>query len=126
MAPERTAAGNANLAFFEAYFSNFIEGTEFSVEEAEDIVFRGVIPQERPEDAHDILGTYRVVSDMGEMTTLPAGFEEFLELLRRRHAAILDGRPHKNPGALQTKADRAGHPLFFAPDLVTVPLKRVL
>src|SRR3546814_5513594 len=61
MAPERTAAGNANLAFFEAYFSNFIEGMEFSVEEAEDIVFRGVIPQERPEDAHDILGTYRVV-----------------------------------------------------------------
>src|SRR3546814_5207353 len=61
MAPERTAAGNANLAFFEAYFSNFIEGTEFSVEEAEDIVFRGVIPQDRPQDAHDILGPYRVV-----------------------------------------------------------------
>src|SRR3546814_11909524 len=103
MAPERTAAGNANLAFFEAYFSNFIEGTEFSVEEAEDIVFRGVIPQERPEDAHDILGTYRVVSDMGAMTTLPAGFEEFLELLRRRHAAIMDGRPAQTPGPFTKK-----------------------
>lgn len=29
----------ANLSFFEAYFSNFIEGTEFEVEEAADIVF---------------------------------------------------------------------------------------
>jgi hypothetical protein len=28
------------LPFFEAYFSNFIEGTEFAVDEAEDIVFR--------------------------------------------------------------------------------------
>ena len=50
-APARTGEANANLAFFEAYFSNFIEGTEFSVEEAEDIVFKGVIPQERAEGA---------------------------------------------------------------------------
>jgi hypothetical protein len=27
------------FAFFEAYFSNFIEGTEFEAEEAEEIVF---------------------------------------------------------------------------------------
>ncbi len=32
--PERTGETNANLAFFEAYFSNFIEGTEFSVDMA--------------------------------------------------------------------------------------------
>src|SRR5258708_33605846 len=32
------------LPFFEAYFSNFIEGTEFLVEEAFDIVYQGVIP----------------------------------------------------------------------------------
>lgn len=47
-----------NLSFFEAYFSNFIEGTEFEVGEAADIVFRSAIPTERPEDAHDVLGTY--------------------------------------------------------------------
>jgi hypothetical protein len=35
------------LPFFEAYFSNFIEGTEFAVEEAEDIVFKGHIPAGR-------------------------------------------------------------------------------
>ena len=32
------------LPFFEAYFSNFIEGTEFAVDEAAEIVFKGHIP----------------------------------------------------------------------------------
>lgn len=123
-APQRTGVANANLAFFEAYFSNFIEGTEFSVEEAADIVFRGVIPPERPEDAHDILGTYRIVSDQQEMRTLPADFEQFLALLRRRHAAIMEARPDKNPGAFKTKVNRAGNTVFVAPDLVTGTLER--
>ena len=35
------------LAFYEAYFSNFIEGTEFDVIEAADIVFNNVIPRDR-------------------------------------------------------------------------------
>ena len=33
-APPRNARGRATLAFFEAYFSNFVEGTEFLVDEA--------------------------------------------------------------------------------------------
>jgi len=123
-APQRTGAANANLSFFEAYFSNFIEGTEFSVEEAEDIVFRGVIPQERPDDAHDVLGTYRIVSDRAEMQTLPADFPEFISLLRRRHAAVMEGRPDKNPGAFKTKGNRAGETVFVAPDLVAGTLER--
>src|SRR3546814_9762249 len=41
-----------NLAFFEAYFSNFIEGTEFSVGEAREIVFEGAIPAERRSEEH--------------------------------------------------------------------------
>ena len=58
---------HATLAFFEAYFSNFIEGTEFAVDEAADIAFRGAVPNERPADAHDVLGTWRIVSDTREM-----------------------------------------------------------
>lgn len=45
------------LAFFEAYFSNFIEGAEFAVDEAADIVFRSHIPAGRTADGHDVLGT---------------------------------------------------------------------
>ena len=50
-----------NCAFFDTYFSNYIEGTKFKVEEAQEIVFHGVLPAARPKDAHDVLGTYRVV-----------------------------------------------------------------
>ena len=123
-APKRTGEANANLSFFEAYFSNFIEGTEFSVEEAEDIVFKGVIPQERPDDAHDVLGTYRIVSDQREMCKIPSDFDEFLTLLRRRHAAIMEARPDKNPGMFKTMINRAGNTVLVVPDLVTGTLEK--
>jgi len=124
LAPKRTAEANANLAFFDAYFSNFIEGTEFNVDEARDIVFEGVIPQERPQDAHDVLGTYRIVSDPAEMKTLPRDFEEFLALLRRRHATVMQARPDKNPGAFKSIVNRAGQTVFVEPDLVMGTLER--
>lgn len=122
-APQRSNEARATLSFFEAYFSNFIEGTEFTVEEAEEIVFQGVIPQERPDDAHDIIGTYRIVSDMTEMKKVPADFNEFIALLRRRHAIFMAARPDKNPGAFKTKSNRAGNTVFVEPDLVIGTLK---
>src|SRR3546814_3295122 len=94
------------FAFFEAYFSNFIEGTEFSVGEAREIVFEGTIPPERPEDAHDILGTFRIVSDVREMKTVPGSYEEFEAILRRQHAYIMEARPDNNPGVLARTSTR--------------------
>jgi integrase len=123
-APERSNESHAALSFFEAYFSNFIEGTEFTVEEAEEIVFHGVIPQERPGDAHDIIGTYRIVSDTTEMKKAPADFNEFIALLRRRHAIFMGARPDKNPGGFKTKSNRAGNTIFVEPELVTGTLKQ--
>ena len=124
--PTRTAEANVNLSFFEAYFSNFIEGTEFSVEEAQDIVFGGVIPEERPDDAHDVLGTFRIVSDQVEMKKLPSDFGEFLTLLCHHHAAIMEARPDKNPGVFKTRHNRAGQTVFVAPDLVEGTLQKGL
>jgi fido (protein-threonine AMPylation protein) len=121
---ERNAEANANLAFFEAYFSNFIEGTEFSVKEAEDIVFHGVIPEERPDDAHDVLGTFHIVSDLQEMSKIPKGVDEFIELLRRRHASIMEARPDKNPGGFKARSNQAGNTVFVAPDLVSGTLAK--
>jgi hypothetical protein len=48
-----SASSFENAACIDAYFSNYIEGTEFGVEEAIDIMLQGRIPQRRPEDAHD-------------------------------------------------------------------------
>lgn len=120
----RTADAISTLSFFEAYFSNFIEGTEFTVEEAEEIVFRGVIPNERPNDAHDVLGTFRIVSDPHEMNFLPKTFDEFLARMRRRHAAVMEARPDKHPGTFKTKVNRAGETVFVEPDLVIGTLEK--
>lgn len=122
--PERGGEANATLAFFEAYFSNFIEGTEFTVEEAAEIVFEGVIPQERPADAHDVLGTFRVVSDLAHLQVLPTDFGGFLELLRRRHAAVMEAREDKAPGVFKERENRAGNTVFVAPELVEGTLER--
>ncbi len=122
--PDRTPEARATLSFFEAYFSNFIEGTEFTVEEAEEIVFEGVIPLERPDDAHDVLGTFRIVSDNAEMNKLPEDFDAFIKLLKSRHAAFMAARPDKNPGAFKTKSNRAGNTVFVEPDLVVGTLAK--
>jgi hypothetical protein len=124
LAPDRETEGNQALAFFEAYFSNFIEGTEFAVEEAADIVFRGVIPDERPQDAHDVLGTWRIVSNPEEMRRTPQDFTELARLLKTRHAAIMERRPEMRPGEFKHIDNRAGATVFVAHDLVEGTLQQ--
>jgi len=123
-APPRDPTPASTLAFFEAYFSNFIEGTEFAVDEAADIVFQGVIPNERPQDAHDVLGTWSIVSDSAAMRRVPATADELLSLLRERHAAIMRQRPEMGPGRFKLAANRAGETLFVAPELVEGTLEQ--
>lgn len=113
-----TANDGTTLPFFEAYFSNFIEGTEFAVDEAAAIVFENKIPNARPQDAHDILGTYRIVADPKEMAQTPQTFTEFERLLKRRHAQIMQARPDKAPGQYKADANRAGGTMFVVPELV--------
>lgn len=112
--PTRRAA--INQAFYEAYFSNFIEGTEFAVEEASAIVFDGVIPANRPADAHDVLGTFRLVSNAEEMKRLPKSADAFLDLLRERHRTIVEGRPEKSPGEFKELPNQVGTFIFVAPE----------
>ena len=102
------------LAFFEAYFSNYIEGTRFEVDEAREIIFEGKIPSARPKDAHDVLGTYRVVSNLSELRKLPQDAERLWTRLSTRHEAILNARAETRPGEI----NRAGETVFVAPDLV--------
>jgi hypothetical protein len=113
-----------NVAFFDAYFSNYIEGTEFPVEQAIRIVFEREMPANRPADAHDVLGTYRLVGSQEEMHRRPTDFEDFLMLLRHRHAVIMSGRPHTLPGEFKTMNNQAGSTMFVARELVTGTLRQ--
>lgn len=123
--PQRAEGNEAfyHAAFYDAYFSNYIEGTRFEVEEAYRIVVTGRVPAERPEDGHDILGTYRVVASLEEMTTVPASFAQLETLLTRRHASILEGRPDKRPGQFKERPNFAGQTRFVDPELVPGTLR---
>jgi hypothetical protein len=123
-AEQRSAQARSVLAFYEAYFSNFIEGTEFDVNEAADIVFNNVIPRDRPEDAHDVLGTWQIVSDPVEMAKVPRNPQMLLSLIQSRHALLMSARPDKQPGRFKREANRAGSTLFVAPDQVEGTLAR--
>ncbi|MCY3600747.1 MAG: Fic family protein [Gemmatimonadetes bacterium] len=123
-APDRDAQGRDTLAFFEAYFSNFVEGTEFLVEEAVRIVFEGEIPQRRPADARDVVGTWRLVSNPQEMARTPRDPAELTSLLRYRHRQIMAGRPETRPGEFKDAPNKAGGTHFVLPDLVSGTLEQ--
>ena len=123
-AASRGATEHAALSFFEAYFSNDIEGTEFTVDEAAEIVFQGRIPANRPADAHDVAGTWRLVSERDEMRRVPRNADELLGILRRRHAAVLGGRPDALPGQFKRQPNQSGTTVFVSPDDVVGTLER--
>lgn len=100
------------FSFFESYFSNYIEGTEFGIDEAKQIVDSGIPIPRRNEDSHDILGTFYVLSNRAEMSRIPTSFDNLCSLLQSRHAMLLDGRPHLEPGIFKTKNNRAGNTVF--------------
>ena len=83
------------LTFFEAYFSNYIEGTRFSVEEAYAIAIEGEMPEARPKDAHDVSGTYRIVNDRDLMSAAPRDADDLISMLKDRHRVLMAGRPEK-------------------------------
>lgn len=112
------------LAFFEAYFSNYIEGTKFEVDQAREIVFEGKIPSTRPKDAHDVLGTYRVVSNIAGLSERPQDMDSFWTLLSARHEAMLGARPEIRPGEIKMDVNRAGDTVFVVPELVRGTLAR--
>ncbi len=106
------------LAFFEAYFSNFIEGTEFGVDEARRIAVEGLIPESRPADAHDVAATFRLAADPQDRAVIPRSGEELVEVLRARHAVLMAARPDKHPGELKVTPNYAGGYQFVEPPLL--------
>jgi fido (protein-threonine AMPylation protein) len=110
-------------AFFEAYFSNWIEGTVFEVEEAEEIVFEGRVPPQRPADAHDVQGTFQAVTDSRLRATAPRDADELEDYLRSAHRRVMGGRPDVAPGEYKDRPNRAGMTFFVHPDLVRGTLR---
>ena len=109
--------------FFEAYFSNFIEGTEFTLDEAVRIVIDGEIPAARPADAHDVTNTYELITRPVGPALARTG-DDFIELLAAQHARLMRDRPEIRPGQLKQIANRVGSYTFVAPAQVAGTLLR--
>jgi hypothetical protein len=118
--PEKNISSQSfrNFAFFEAYFSNYIEGTEFALEDAKKIIETGTPMANRDEDSHDVLGTYKLVSNKVEMNTTPGKPEELLNILLYRHQVLMSARISKKPGQFKDKNNRAGDTHFVDHTLV--------
>ena len=109
-----------SFAILRDYCSNFIEGTEFSVAEAEAIVeSEADIPADRRADAHDVLGTFEAVADPespGAAIRRHGG--RVLALLRTPPPGnVMAGRPARRPGRFKDQPNQAGSYVFVAPAL---------
>ncbi|MFD2101294.1 Fic family protein [Flagellimonas iocasae] len=118
--PENNGSTRAfkNFAFYEAYFSNYIEGTVFELEEAKNIIKSGLPLATRDEDSHDVLGTYQIVSNKKEMAKVPSSPEEMIDMLQYRHRILLSARASKKPGDFKDKNNKAGQTHFVDFNLV--------
>lgn len=113
-----TTTAFKNFAFFESYFSNYIEGTVFEIDEAKKIIRTNKALSARNEDSHDILGTYQIVSNKKEMEFNPSTSEEFLKIISFRHSILMNARKDKNPGLFKDKNNFAGSTAFVDFNLV--------
>lgn len=111
-------AGWRNLAFFESYFSNYIEGTRFTIDEAEGIVTSGQALYQRHEDSHDLLSHIDITGDHTEMTRTPDSADSFIDILKLRHSILLAQRPDKRPGQFKNAPNQAGATFFVPPEQV--------
>ncbi|MBA4316385.1 MAG: cell filamentation protein Fic [Alcaligenaceae bacterium] len=107
-----------HFAFLESYFSNFIEGTEFDIEEAREIVLFGKPMLSRPKDSHDILGVFRQAVTPAWMHQVLASGIPVETQLRKRHWDQMQERPEVEPGEFKLKRNRAGNTEFVEPLLV--------
>jgi len=113
-----------NFAFFESYFSNYIEGTVFEIDEAKKIIQTNKPLPARNDDSHDVLGTYQIVSNRKEMQIIPSTPEEFLKIISFRHSILLGARLDKNPGLFKDKNNFAGSTAFVDFNLVRGTLEQ--
>ncbi len=121
--PGPSGAARENFAFLESYFSNYIEGTTFTVAEAESIVFDARIIENRSADSHDILGTFAAATRSPWRDRPAKDADGFLAWLKSVHAQVMQQRPDKKPGEWKDQVNQAGSTLFVLPELVPGTLR---
>ena len=114
----KSERGRTHFAFLESYFSNFIEGTEFHVEDARAFVLDGKPIRGAPEGFARCHRRVPAGAESGWTNQTLAPGQPVLTQLRERHADQMQARPEVGPGEWKTQANRAGNTAFVAPRLV--------
>lgn len=114
-------------SFFEAYFSNQIEGSELSVGEAQRVVadeqYEAATEAKR-QDARDLRGTIRAITDPALRADSSVEFVHWRRTIRRRHLLMMAHRGEEmRPGEWKLDPNRAGGKKFIPPRLVEEALR---
>ena len=79
---------------------------------------------ERPDDAHDVRETYRLIVDRNISKEVATDAPHFIELLKRRHARMMASRHAMLPGVFKKRPNSFGTRDFVGPELVAETLMR--
>ncbi len=114
-----------NILFYEAYFSNYIEGTEFEIGEAENIIFDAKHRYERHHDGHDIKNTYSILTEIYEKPMIFRSYEDFIRNLKRIHMKLMGHRKDKiRVGEFKKKVNLSGSMKFVLPSQLHMTLEK--
>lgn len=113
-----------NLAFYESYFSNYIEGTEFPPEEAHEIAL-DPRPAGQGKEGHDIRALYSLYADPEIFLRADHTPDEFLANLKFWHTQFgaHTDKAAIRPGQFKNRANRAGSTWFTDPAQVEGTLR---
>jgi hypothetical protein len=115
--PERTGQDPRLAAFIESYFSNYIEGTEFELDEAREVVLENREIAYREDDSHDIRGTFAAILE-SRGRPFPTTAEAFERQLAAWNRQVIFARADKRPGEWKDRRNRFGDTFFVDPELV--------
>ena len=126
--PERPVLNDQrflNMAFYESYFSNYIEGTEFAPEEARTIALEERQDKVQQKEGHDIRSLYHLYADPESFLREDHNPDEFIANLKFWHTQF-GAHADKmaiHPGSFKDKANRAGGTCFTNPAQVEGTLR---
>lgn len=112
------------LYFYEAYFTNYIEGTEFEVEEAEKIIYDSKHRYTRHKDGNDIKKTYDIIKQISNSQILFSNYSEFEAALKATHRQMMNHRTEIIVGDFKKRSNRSGALRFVLPEQVVSTLKK--
>jgi hypothetical protein len=121
--PERTGQDPRLAAFIESYFSNYIEGTEFELGEAREVVLENREIAYREDDSHDIRGTFAAILE-SRGRPFPTTAEAFKGQLVAWNRQVIFARVDKRPGEWKERRNRFGDTFFVDPERVPGTLEK--